>query len=157
MHEVNQELDRRDFMKKGAQATAAAAATVLATNAVQGAGPDDKKITFTDALPTHKLGKTGVELPVLGFGGAALLKESGNTLSTEDRLKLLRHAYDRGIRYFDTAISYTCGDSQAIIGEALKDVRDNVFITTKVDFWDLSKPDGRFTKVPSGQGTQHNV
>ena len=154
MHEVNKELDRRDFMKKGAQATAAAAAAVLGTNTVQGTGPDDKRITFTDALPARKLGKTGVEMPVLGYGGAALLKKSGNTLSTEDRVKLVRHAYDSGIRYFDTAISYTYGDSQAVIGEALKDVRDNVFITTKVDFWDLSKPDGRFTKVPKGEATR---
>jgi predicted aldo/keto reductase-like oxidoreductase len=154
MAETNRELDRRDFMKKGAQATAAAAATVLGTNAVQGAGPDDKRIVFRDGLPARELGKTGVELPVLGYGGAALLKESGNTLSTEDRVKLIRHAYDSGIRYFDTAISYTYGDSQAIIGEALKDVRDNVFITTKVDFWDLSKPDGRFTEVPKGEATR---
>ncbi len=78
---MNQELDRRDFMKKGAQATAAAAATVLGTNAVQGAGPDDKKITFTDALPARELGKTKVELPMLGYGGAALPKKWGNTLS----------------------------------------------------------------------------
>jgi predicted aldo/keto reductase-like oxidoreductase len=126
---------------------AAAAATVLSTGAVEGAPPDDKKITFTDALPTRKLGKTKVELPMLGYGGAALPKKWGNTLSTEDRVKLVRHAYDSGIRYFDTAISYTYGDSQAIIGKALKDVRDDVFITTKVDFWDLSKPDGRITKV----------
>ena len=72
MHKKYQELDRRDFMKKSAQATAAVAATVLGTNAVQGAASDDKKITFTDALPTRKLGKTGGELPVLGYGGAAL-------------------------------------------------------------------------------------
>ncbi len=71
----------------------------------------------------------------------------GNTLSLEDRVKLVRHAYDSGIRYFDTAISYTYDDSQAIIGKALKDVRDNVFITTKVDFWDISKADGRITEV----------
>jgi hypothetical protein len=148
MREIDQELDRRDFMKEGVQVTAAAAAaTVLSTSAVEGAPPDDKKITFTDALPTRKLGKTKVELPMLGYGGAALPKKWGNTLSTEDRVKLVRHAYDSGIRYFDTAISYTYGDSQAIIGKALKDVRDDVFITTKVDFWDLSKPDGRITKV----------
>jgi predicted small secreted protein len=125
MHEVDQELDRRDFMKKGAQATAAAAAVVLGTNTVQGAGPDDKKITFTDALPARELGKTGVKLPMLGYGGAALPKKWGNTLSDEDRVKLVRHAYDGGARYFDTAISYTYADSQAIIGKALKDVRDN--------------------------------
>ncbi len=151
MHETNQGLDRRDFMKKGVQVTAAAAATVLGTNAVRGAVPDDKKITFPDALPTRKLGKTKVELPMLGYGGAALPKKWGNTLSTEDRVKLVRHAYDSGVRYFDTAISYTYSDSQAIIGEALKDVRDNVFITTKVDFWDLSKPDGRITKVDKAE------
>jgi len=93
------------------------------------------------------LGKIGVKLPILGYGGAALPQKWGNTLSTEDRVKLVCHAYDSGIRYFDTAISYTYSDSQAIIGQALKDVRDNVFITTKVDFWDVSKPDGRITKV----------
>jgi aryl-alcohol dehydrogenase-like predicted oxidoreductase len=120
---------------------------VLGTNTVQGAGPDDKKITFTDALPARVLGKTKVELPVLGYGGAAVPKKFGNTLSDTDRVKLVRHAYDSGIRYFDTAISISYGDSQAIIGEALKDVRDNVFITTKVDFWDTSKPDGRITKL----------
>ena len=63
MHEQNNKLDRRDFMKKGAQATAAA---VLGTSTVRGAGPDDTKITFTDVLPARVLGKTGVKLPMLG-------------------------------------------------------------------------------------------
>jgi predicted aldo/keto reductase-like oxidoreductase len=156
MREKNWKLDRRDFMRQGAQATAAAAvaAVGLSTNRACGAAPDDKKITFTDALPTRLLGKTKVELPILGYGGAALPKKWGNTLADDDRVKLVRHAYDRGVRYFDTAISYTYGDSQAIIGKALKDVRDNVFITTKVDFWDASKPDGRFTKIPKGEATR---
>jgi len=69
-------------------------------------------------------------------------------------VKLVRHAYDSGVRYFDTAISYTYEDSQAIIGQGLKEVRDNVFITSKVDFWNLSKPDGRFTKIPKGEATR---
>ncbi len=154
MHEQNSKLDRRDFLRKGAQATAAVAATVLGTGAARAAVPVDKKITFTDALPTRTLGKTGVELPMPGYGGAALPKKWGNTLSDEDRVRLVRHAYDSGIRYFDTAISYTYADSQTIVGKALKDVRDNVFITTKVDFWDVSKPDGRFTAVPKGEATR---
>jgi len=151
----NDELDRRDFMRKGTQATAAAiASVVLRTSMAHGSAPEDKKITFSDALPTRVLGKTGVELPILGYGGAALPNKWGNNLSTEDRVKLVRHAYDSGIRYFDTAISYTYGDSQVIIGKALKDVRDNVFITTKVDFWDVSKPDGHFKKIPKGEATR---
>ena len=148
MHEMNQGLNRRQFMKRGAQVTAAAAAaTVLGTDAVQGAMPDDGQSASAGALPTRELGRTKVELPMLGYGGAALPKKWGNPLSTEDRVKLVRYAYNRGIRYFDTAISYTYDDSQAIIGEALRDIRENVFIATKVDFWDLSRPDGRITKV----------
>ena len=156
MYEDKHNLDRRDFMKKGAHltVTAAVAAAGLSTHMAHGAVPADKTITFTDVLPTRVLGRTKVELPILGYGGAALPKKWGNTLSTQDRVKLVRHAYDKGIRYFDTAISYGYEDSQAIIGEALKDVRDNVFITTKVDFWDISKPDGRFTKVPKGEATR---
>ena len=153
MREKNRELDRRDFMKKGAQATAAVAAAALSTNvgSAHGAVPKDKDITLTNAIPTRVLGKTKVKLPILGYGGAALPKKWGNTLSTVDRVKLVRHAYESGIRYFDTAISYSYGDSQAIIGEALKDVRDDVFISTKVDFWDTSKPDGRITKINKGE------
>lgn len=129
MCEANQEFDRRNFMKKGAVATTAAAASVVSGNSAQAGVPEDKKITFSGALPIRKLGKTGEELPILGYGGAALPKKWGNTLSDEDRVKLVRHAYDSGIRYFDTAIRYTYADSQAIIGQALKEVRDDVFIT----------------------------
>jgi len=144
MDRPNNELGRREFLKRATQAVAVGAVSV---NIASGEIPKHKKIKLTDKIPSRILGKTGVELPILGYGGAALPKKWGNTLSYKDRVKLVRHAYDRGIRYFDTAISYTYSDSQAIIGEALKDVRDNVFITTKVDFWDTARPDGRITKV----------
>ena len=76
MREKNKGLDRRDFMKKGTRATAAAAAAaVLRTNMARGAVPEDKQITLTDAIPTHVLGKTNVKLPILGYGGAALPKK----------------------------------------------------------------------------------
>jgi hypothetical protein len=78
------------------------------------------------------LGKTGLKLPMLGFGGAALPTAAGNPLSREERVELVRYAYDRGVRYFDTAGgSYM--DSQAILGEALKDRRRSVCVVTKVD------------------------
>jgi predicted aldo/keto reductase-like oxidoreductase len=141
-------VDRRGFLRTGAAAMVGAAAAGPAL-VKAGQSPADPK-----QIPTRSFGKTGRKLPILGYGGAALPTKWGNPLSFEDRVKLVRHAYDRGIRYFDTAISYTYADSQAIIGEALKDVRDNVFITTKVDFWDRSKPDGRFTKVPKGEATR---
>jgi predicted aldo/keto reductase-like oxidoreductase len=68
---------------------------------------------------------------MLGYGGAALPKAWRNPLSHEDRVALVRYAYDRGIRYFDTAGNYM--ESQAILGEALKDHRRDVCLVTKVE------------------------
>ena len=138
-----QRVRRRAFLKQASRIAAAGALLSETTHAAAVEVPAMERRT----LPTCVLGKTGVKLPRLGYGGAALPKKWGNPLSTEDRVKLVRHAYDRGIRYFDTAISYTYEDSQAIIGKALRDVRDEVFITTKVDFWNLSRPDGRIDRV----------
>ena len=158
MQAKNQDLDRRDFLKKGAAAAVAAGAAASGLSRAHGAVPADKTIRFTDVLPTRVLGRTKVELPILGYRGGidvrSLVKKWGNSLSTKDRVKLVRHAYDSGIRYFDTAISYTYSDSQAITGKGLKDVRDNVFITTKVDFWNVARPDGKYTKVPKGEATR---
>jgi predicted aldo/keto reductase-like oxidoreductase len=52
-------------------------------------------------------------------------------LAEEDRVRLVRSAYDRGIRYFDTAPVYY--ESESIIGRALADVRDDVYLATKVE------------------------
>jgi len=144
-------IDRREFLKN---TTYGAAAAGLAAGAASAAAPEDKKLTLTDALPARAFGKTGVKLPILGYGGAGLPKKWGNPLSTEDRVKLVRHAYDSGVRYYDTSISYTYGESQALIGKGLKGVRDNAFITTKVDFWNTSRPDGRIEKVAKGEATR---
>ena len=143
MLKANQQLPRREFLKRAAHAAAIASIAGAASAAV----PKDKKIKLTDTIPARVFGRTKAKLPILGYGGAALPKKWGNPLSLEDRVKLVRYAYDSGIRYFDTSISYTYAESQAIIGKALKDVRNNVFITTKIDLWNLSRRDGRITKV----------
>ena len=143
-------LARREFLKR----TAHAAAVASIAGAASGGAPKDKKITLADTIPARALGKTGEKLPILGYGGAGLPKKWGNPLPLEDRVKLVRYAYDSGIRYYDTSISYTYSESQAIIGKALKDVRDNVFITTKVDFWNTARPDGRIEKVSKGEAVR---
>jgi predicted aldo/keto reductase-like oxidoreductase len=128
MNGPNNELARREFLKRSAQA---AAAVAVSTDIASGAVPRQKKIDLADMIPARVLGKTGVKLPILGFGGAGLPEIWGNPLSLEDRVKLVRYAYDRGVRYYDTAGNYM--ESQAILGEALKDVRDNVYLVTKVE------------------------
>ena len=126
MNGPNNELGRREFLKRAAQTTAAG---VISAGIASGAVPKDKKIPLTDTIPTGMLGKTRVKLPILGYGGAGLVKIFGNPLSLDDRVKLVRYAYDRGVRYYDTAGNYM--ESQWILGEALKNVRDKVFLTSK--------------------------
>jgi predicted aldo/keto reductase-like oxidoreductase len=125
----SEQLDRREFLKR---ATQAAATVAVAAGMASAAAPKDKKRDPADALPSRVLGKTGVKLPMLGYGGAALPKVWGNPLSSEARVELVRYAYERGVRYFDTA-GVTYMESQAILGEALKDRRREACLVTKVD------------------------
>ncbi len=121
-------LGRREFLKKATQALVTVAVcegmtpvTVRAETPGQSPG----------TIPTRTLGKTGLKVPILGYGGGALPKVWRNPLSHEDRVALVRYAYDRGLRYFDTAGNYF--ESQTILGEALKDRRRDVCLVTKVE------------------------
>jgi len=125
---LHEGMGRREFLKRAAQAAAAA---VVSGGIGRAAVPEEKNVPLSDTIPTRALGKTGVELPILGYGGAALPTAWGNPLSYEDRAKLVRYAYDRGVRYFDTAGNYL--ESQWILGRALKDVRNDVYLATKVE------------------------
>ena len=75
------------------------------------------------------LGRTGIEVSEIGFGGWPI---GGGWGSRDDAqaLRALRHAFDLGVTFFDTALGY--GDSEKLIGEALGDVRDQVVIATKI-------------------------
>jgi len=134
MNRPKSKFRRREFLKRTA---GAAAISAVFAGAVSGAVSEDKTISVAGTIPTRVLGKTGVKLPILGFGGAGLPRVWGNPLSTEDRVKLVRHAYDRGVRYYDTAGNYM--ESQGLLAEALKDVRDKVFLTSKVE---VTRADG---------------
>jgi predicted aldo/keto reductase-like oxidoreductase len=68
------------------------------------------------------LGRTGLKISDISFGASRLT--SGN----ED---LVRHAFDCGINYFDSAETYTDGESETTIGNALKRKRDKVYLTSK--------------------------
>jgi predicted aldo/keto reductase-like oxidoreductase len=106
-------MERRTFLKQ-------AAATAVAGRA-----------GTTSALPVRALGNTGLKVPLLAYGGAALPKVWLNPLSREDRVALVRYAFDRGLRYFDTAGNYM--ESQSILGEALRDKRNEITLVTKVE------------------------
>ncbi len=68
----------------------------------------------------NPLGRTGLKVSDVSCGAISLFEPN-----------VLRYAYDCGVNYFDTAESYLRTKSESFIGQALKDVRDKVIITTK--------------------------
>lgn len=72
----------------------------------------------------RKLGKTGLTVSEVGFGCIPIIR-----LDTEQAVKTLRHAYERGITFYDTANAYR--DSEAKLGKAFAGMRDKIVIATK--------------------------
>lgn len=70
------------------------------------------------------LGSTGITVPQNAFGALPIQR-----VSTEMAVKLLRRAYEGGMRFFDTARAYS--DSEVKVGEAFGGMREKVFIATK--------------------------
>ena len=73
------------------------------------------------------LGRTGICVPQNGFGALPVQRDS-----LEEAVKLLRKAYDGGMRFFDTARAYS--DSEEKLGAAFGDgyvKRDEIIIATK--------------------------
>lgn len=80
-------------------------------------------------VPRRALGRTGLEVPILGLGTHPL-----STLPDEreeEALALLRRAFALGVRYFDTAPSYTDHRAERRIGAALGAHRDEIVLATK--------------------------
>lgn len=124
-------MDRRDFFKTGLQVTAGAVAVGAATGAAKTASAQSSR----SGIPTRKFGKTGHTLPVLGHGGSAMSTQwapaYGVTLDDEEaRSQMVRKAYDKGVRFFDTARVY--GESEKVMGIGLKGVRENCYVASKV-------------------------
>ncbi len=80
------------------------------------------------SLPRRKLGRTGVEVPILGFGTAP----TGIRRSQEIGAALYHEALDQGITYFDTAPTHTgYGRAQKQLGLVTKTRRKEMFLVTK--------------------------
>ena len=71
-----------------------------------------------------QLGRTGLTATSVSFGALPVQRRN-----MEDGVRLLRSAYDNGVRFFDTARAYS--DSEEKIGNALSDVRHDIVITSK--------------------------
>lgn len=87
-------------------------------------------------MKARTLGRTGLHVSEIGFGGWAIGGNAfgnsyGPTDDAESR-RAVRHAYELGCNFFDSADVYGHGHSEELLGEALADVRPNVILASKV-------------------------
>jgi aryl-alcohol dehydrogenase-like predicted oxidoreductase len=113
-------ISRREFLKTGAATGALAGAGALPVFAERGSATD-----------WVTLGKSGVKVTRLALGTGTNSGRVQQQLGQEGFTRLVRHAYDNGIRFFETSESY--GASQQMLGKALKGIpRDSYRLMTKV-------------------------
>ncbi|CAN5274767.1 aldo/keto reductase [soil metagenome] len=86
------------------------------------------------------LGRTGVEVSPLALG--TMMFGAWGNADTDDAIRVIRHALDSGINFVDTADVYSTGESEEIVGKAIKGRRDDVVLATK--FF-----------MPMGEGPNH--
>jgi predicted aldo/keto reductase-like oxidoreductase len=109
-------IGRREFLKRGVLAGVGVSILPLA-------GVASASIEATPHVRRYStLGRTGLKISDISFGASRL------TSGDED---LVRHAFDCGVNYFDSADTYTDGESETTIGNALKGKRDKVYLTSK--------------------------
>ncbi|HJT64813.1 MAG TPA: aldo/keto reductase [Pyrinomonadaceae bacterium] len=83
------------------------------------------------AIPKRVLGRTGVEVSLVGLGGWHL---GFNYQNEELSTRIIRTAIDNGINFMDNCWDYNDGASEKRMGKALKDgYRERVFLMTKID------------------------
>ena len=79
-------------------------------------------------------GNTGIRISRLGFGAMRLpmVEIDGRRVVDEEKaIAMLHRAFELGVNYVDTAWFYCDGQSEIVVGKALKGWRDKVYVSTK--------------------------
>ncbi|MBB5573949.1 aryl-alcohol dehydrogenase-like predicted oxidoreductase [Rhizobium paranaense] len=87
-----------------------------------------------EAMQMRKLGNNGLEVSALGLGCMGLSYGYGPATDTQEAIKLIRSAFERGVTFFDTAEAYGPYKNEELLGEALAPIREKVVIATKFGF-----------------------
>jgi aryl-alcohol dehydrogenase-like predicted oxidoreductase len=140
---------RRDFLKTGLAAAAIAGAAPLSLR--RSLALAATRATATDWVT---LGKSGVKVTRLAFGTGTISGKVQRDLGQDQFTRLVRYAYDRGIRFFETAESYT--DMHRMLGVALKGIpRDSYRLMTKVTTHDGVDPQQKIDELRKLANTEY--
>ena len=92
----------------------------------------------------RRLGRNGPEVSAIGLGcmGMSEFYAGG---SEQESIATIHHAIDRGVTFLDTADMYGVGKNEELVGRAIRDRRDEVFLATK--FGNVRGPNGEFLGV----------
>jgi predicted aldo/keto reductase-like oxidoreductase len=134
---------RRDLLKAGLAAATLAGSARLPLKAAPA--------TATDWVT---LGRSDVKVTRLAFGTGSFSGRVQRELGQDEFTRLVRYAYDRGIRFFETAESY--GDMHRMLGVALKGIpRDSYRIMSKVTTHDGVNPQQKFDELRKLANTEY--
>lgn len=86
------------------------------------------------AMKRRQLGARGLKVSEIGFGCMGLNSTCGYSLAKQESIVLIRSAVDLGVTFFDTAEIYGPFTNEAIVGEPLRNVCDQITIATKFGF-----------------------
>ncbi|GJE69866.1 aldo/keto reductase [Methylorubrum podarium] len=87
----------------------------------------------------RQFGRSGLKVPVLSlgtatFGGTDAFFQNWGSTGVKEASRLIDLCLDAGVNFLDTADLYSSGDSEKILGEAIKGRRDRLLISTKATF-----------------------
>ena len=134
---------RREFLKTGLTAGTLAASGVLSLSARGGSATD-----------VVTLGRSGVKVTRLAFGTGSFSGQVQRSLGQDGFTRLVRHAYDRGIRFFETAESY--GEMHKMLGVALQGIpRDSYTLMSKVTTRNGVDPQEKFDELRRLANTEY--
>ncbi|TBL79382.1 aldo/keto reductase [Paenibacillus thalictri] len=80
-------------------------------------------------MEKRNFGRTGRQFPILSFGAQRIVDE--HYCTEEEAIQIVNRAIDEGITYFDTAPTYSKGQSEERLGKSFGNRRDQVWIATK--------------------------